>query len=209
MSSVRFDHVIYAVPDLKAAAARFSDQYGLGSVEGGRHPGWGTANRIVPLGHDYVELVTVVDPAEAATSDFGRPVMEALASGDRLVGWAARTDDLQSIASRLSLQVTPGFRTRPDGSTLAWKLAGIAQSLATAAMPFFIEWNVPPELHPGAAPAEHRVTPSGIAWIEVTASTESLRSWLGDNDLALRITEGAPSLSAVAISTTEGEFVLR
>ncbi len=157
MSSLRVDHVIYAVRDLEAAAARFSDEFGLGSVVGGRHPGWGTANRIVPLGQDYVELVGVVDCSEAAASDFGRPVMEAVASGDRLVGWVVATDDLQSIASRLSLEVVRGSRTRPNGSTLSWRLAGVARSLATGALPSFIQWDGPAELHPGAAAAAHRL----------------------------------------------------
>jgi hypothetical protein len=40
-------------------------RYGLASIEGGRHPGWGTANRIIPLGDAYIELVTVVDDEEA------------------------------------------------------------------------------------------------------------------------------------------------
>lgn len=209
MSSLRVDHVIYAVRDLEAAAARFSDEYGLGSVVGGRHPGWGTANRIVPLGQDYVELVGVVDRSEAAASDFGRPVMEAVASGDRLVGWAVATDDLQGIASRLNLEVVRGSRTRPDGSALSWRLAGVARSVATGALPFFIQWDGPPELHPGAAAADHRVTPRQIAWVQVTATEKSLRDWLGDSDLPLRIVEGPPSLSAVSISTAEGELVLR
>ena len=51
--------------------------FDLPSVDGGRHPGWGTANRIVPLGDTYIELVTVVDEAEAAQSPFGRWVASA------------------------------------------------------------------------------------------------------------------------------------
>lgn len=175
MRGLRVDHVIYAVRDLEAAAARFSHEFGLGSVVGGRHPGWGTANRIVPLGRDYVELVGVVDRSEAAGSDF---VMEAVAGGDRLVGWAVATDDLQSIASCLNLEVVRGSRTRPDGSTLSWRLAGVARSLATGALPFFIEWDGPPELHPGAAATDHRVTPREIAWVQVAADEESrARGW--------------------------------
>jgi Glyoxalase-like domain len=54
------DHVLMAVVDLNAAGERFEVMYGLVSVEGGRHPGWGTANRVVPLGENYLELVAVV-----------------------------------------------------------------------------------------------------------------------------------------------------
>jgi len=209
VSDLRVDHVIYAVGDLDVAAARFRDEYGLGSVVGGRHPGWGTANRIVPLGRDYVELVAVIDPAEAGGSDFGRPVMKAVDSGQPLVGWAVATGDLQSIANRLNLEVTSGSRTRPDGSTLRWQLAGVAHALAAGAVPFFIEWDGPPELHPGAGFAEHDVTPRGIAWLEVAAMEDSLQAWLGDCDLPVRIAEGPRSLSAVAIDTATGEIVLR
>jgi hypothetical protein len=209
VTELRLDHIIYAVSDLEVAAARFRDDFGLESVVGGRHPGWGTANRIVPLGHEYVELVAVVDSEEAAASEFGRPVMAAVANGQRLMGWAVATDDLAAIAKRLDLEVTMGSRTRPDGSSLRWRLAGVGQALAARGLPFFIEWDVPPRLHPGAAVVEHRVSPRGIRWIEVAADERSLRAWLGDYDLPVRIAEGPPSLSAVAISTSAGELVLR
>lgn len=44
------DHLIVCVGDLDEAARSFKDRLGLNSVEGGRHPGHGTANRIIPLG---------------------------------------------------------------------------------------------------------------------------------------------------------------
>jgi Glyoxalase-like domain len=198
-----------AVGDLDVAAERFRDEFGLASVVGGRHPGWGTANRIVPLGREYLELVAVVDRAEATGSEFGRAVIKAVASGPRLLGWAVATADLRGIASHLNLDATSGSRTRPDGSTLRWQLAGVGHALAVGALPFFIHWDVPPELHPGAAVVEHRVTPRGIGWIEIASAEESVRAWLGDTDLPLRITAGRPSLSAVAIGTASGEIVLR
>src|SRR5688500_17999215 len=125
MSGVSVDHVLYAVNDLEVAATRFLDEYGLASVEGGRHAGWGTANQIVPLGPNYLELGAVVDPRVAASSVFGGPVLEALAVREQLVGWAVATDDLRPIADRLSLDVSQGHRKKPDGTTLSWKLAGV------------------------------------------------------------------------------------
>lgn len=105
--------------------------------------------------------------------------------------------------------VTGGSRTRPDGVTLSWLLAGVGRALATGALPFFIQWQGPPELHPGSAAAAHRLTPTGIAWLEVSGDERSLRTWLGDHDLPLRVTDGPQALSAVAISTAEGEVVFR
>jgi hypothetical protein len=206
---MRIDHIVYAVDDLDVAAARLRADLGLGSIAGGRHPRWGTANRIVPLGRDYVELVTVVDRDVAAASDFGRPVLDAIATGRPLVGWAAQTDDLPAVANRLGLQVERGSRTRPDGSVLAWQLAGVARGLAEGALPFFIEWDVAPELHPGAARADHDVSPVGIASLEVTGDERSLHEWLGDAHLPVHITEGSPALCAVAIRTLGGDLLLR
>jgi hypothetical protein len=66
--SVELDHVLVAVSDLAESARELEVRYGLASIEGGCHPGWGTANRIVPLGDAYLELVTVVDEEEALAS---------------------------------------------------------------------------------------------------------------------------------------------
>ena len=41
------------------------------SVAGGAHEGVGTHNRLVPLGADYVELLAIADPDEAAASPLG------------------------------------------------------------------------------------------------------------------------------------------
>ena len=207
---IRIDHVIYAVDDLDAAAKRFRDELGLDSVPGGRHPGWGTANRIVPLGREYLELIAVADRAVAAASDFGRRVLEAAATGQRLVGWMVQTDDIYRVASRLDLEVVEGSRMKPDGSRLAWRLAGVGPALSTGALPAFIEWDAAPGSHPGAAVAEHASRPHGFAWLELSAEEPALQDWLGDHDLPLRLAgEGPPRLTAVAIGTDPGEIVLR
>jgi hypothetical protein len=208
MAELWIDHVVYVVDDLERGAAEFIDRFGLSAVGGGRHPGWGTANRIVPLGREYIELVAAVDRDEADTSEFGRAVMTAGAAGRRLAGWAVATDDLDGVARRLDLEITRGARTRPDGSRLSWRLAGVSRALSTGALPFFIQWDVPPEAHPGAIAAPHRAQPRGIAWLEVTAAPESLAEWLGDHDLPVRLTDGPPSLSAVGVATAAGELRL-
>ncbi len=208
MAALRVDHVVWAVGDLETAAAQFRDEFGLGSVAGGIHPDWGTANRIVPLGREYLELVAVVDPERATGSDFGHAVLEALARGRKLVGWAVATDDLEGIAARLQLETVHGSRVRPDGPTLRWQLAGVAPGLSSGALPFFIQWHVAPELHPGAATVEHDARPRGIAWLEVATEARAVQRWLGDHELPLRITDGVPALSAVAIDTAAGQLVL-
>jgi hypothetical protein len=68
---VELDHVLIAVSDLATAGQGLEERHGLTSIEGGRHGGLGTANRIVPLVDTYLELVAVVDETEAAGSAFG------------------------------------------------------------------------------------------------------------------------------------------
>src|SRR5712691_3218109 len=92
--ALELDHVPIAVADLAAAAREIEARHGLASIPGGRHPGWGTANRIVPLGEAYLELVAIVDEAEAAQSPFGRWVAAAQPELARPLGWAVRTHRL-------------------------------------------------------------------------------------------------------------------
>ena len=211
MSRVWMDHVIYAVDDLDAAGATLFDREGLASVPGGRHEGWGTANRIVPLGKSYLELIAVVDVEEAEGSEFGRAVRRALTEDHPLVGWVVATDDIDAVAKRLDLEVEEKSREADDGSTLSWRLAGLERAAKTGALPFFVQWDVPAEQHPGAADVRHDADPRGIAWVEVCAKKpDEVREWLGDDadDLPVRITDGDPALAAAAIDTGGGEIVL-
>ncbi len=205
---LRIDHVVYAVRDLEEAAVRFRTEYGLDSVVGGRHAGWGTANRIVPLGEQYLELIGVVDEAEAAATYFGRAVLERTKARD---GWfliAAASDDVVLIGERLGLEVDAGSRTRPDGEELRWRMAGLDDPGRESWMPFFLTWDVPGSLHPGSARAGHGVRAEGIAWVEVGGETERLREWLGGEELPIRVVAGDPRIRRVAVATSDGELVL-
>jgi hypothetical protein len=211
MSSLWLDHVIYAVDDLDAAGSSLFDREGLASVPGGRHEGWGTANRIVPLGDTYLELIAVVDVDEAESSEFGRGVRRALTEEQPLVGWVVATDDIGAVAKRLDLDVEEKSRETADGSTLRWRVAGIEGAMKTGALPFFVQWDVPDGERPGAAEVRHEADIQGIAWVEVcTDDRDAVGEWLGDDhDLPVRITEGDPALAAVAIATGGGEILLR
>jgi Glyoxalase-like domain len=209
--SLRMDHVIYAVNDLEAAAASLFEREGIASVPGGRHEGWGTANRIVPLGDTYLELIAVVDVEEAEGSEFGRGVRRALSEDRRLVGWVVATDEIDAVAKRLGLDVEEKSRETADGSTLRWRVAGIERAMKTGGLPFFVQWDVPDEQRPGAAEASHDAEVQGIAWVEIlTDDRDAVKDWLGDDhDLPVRISEGDPAIAAAAIATADGEIVLR
>jgi hypothetical protein len=205
---LRVDHVVYAVPDLDQAAVRFREEFGLGSTEGGRHEPWGTANRIVPLGDQYLELVSAVDEPMAAETVFGRGVLERAAG---VGGWftiAALADDLEGVGSRLGIQVGSGSRTRPDGQIVRWRMAGLDDPRREPWMPFFLTWDIPDELHPGRTPAGHGVRAGGISWVEVGGDAERLRDWLGGEELPIRVIEGEPGLRRVGVATSDREIVI-
>jgi hypothetical protein len=205
---LRLDHVVYAVPDLDEAAVRFRAEFGLDSTEGGQHERWGTANRIVPLGDQYLELVAAVDEPMAAETAFGSGVLERAAG---VGGWftiAAVAYDLDAVRSRLGLEVTTGARTRPDGETVRWRMAGLDDPRRKPWMPFFLTWDVRQDLHPGRARTGHGVRATGIAWVDVGGDAERLRTWLGGEELPIRVTDGEPGIHRVAISTADGELVI-
>lgn len=205
---LRLDHVVYAVGDLDEAGVRFRDTFGLDSVEGGRHDRGGTANRIVPLGEQYLELVAAVDRDAAAESGFGSAVMARADAGGGWVTLAVATDDLDGVADRLGLEVASGARTRPDGEVLRWRSAGIDDARREPWMPFFLAWEVPDELHPGRARAGHGVRVQGIRWVEIAGDADRLKEWLGGEDLPIRVVDGEPGLRRVAVATSDAEVVI-
>ena len=209
---LRIDHVVLAVRDLDASAERLWEEHGLRFVPGGRHPQWGTANMIAPLGSDYVELLGVVDDEVGSNTVLGRRLLDLSADGDRWFSVCLADDDIDATATRLGLTVQPGARTRPDGTQVRWRGAGIEERGEELWLPFFIAWDVPAELHPGAAPAEHRVEAEGVAWAEVGGVEARLREWLGGADAPIRVVDdaGRRRVRAIGISLRDGaEIVLR
>jgi hypothetical protein len=193
---IELDHVLIAVNDLDAAGREFEAHYGLSSVAGGRHPGWGTANRIVPLGDTYLELVAAVDAVEAAGSPFGRWV--AAAHSGRPLGWAVRTQQLDVIARRLGLTVATGTRRRGDGLVLRWRLAGMEQAAADPSLPFFIEWGDGTPL-PGRTRADHRAMQLRIDDVQLTGDADRLEDWLGAHRLPITVRTGPPAVIGVVL----------
>jgi len=72
-SVLTLSQIIVGVTDLDAATARFQ-ALGFEVLDGGVHPGVGTANRVIPLGAQYIELLGVVDATEAQQHGRTRPL---------------------------------------------------------------------------------------------------------------------------------------
>ncbi len=55
------DHAIIGVRDLDGAKNTF-EKLGFRATPRGRHVGWGTANYCLMFGHDYLEILGIIDP---------------------------------------------------------------------------------------------------------------------------------------------------
>jgi hypothetical protein len=204
---MQLDHVLIAVADLAAAGREIEVRHGLASIEGGRHPAWGTANRIVPLGDSYLELVAVVDAAKAAESVFGRWVASGVTGAARPLGWAVRTSKLDEIARRLDLPIHSGSRATPGGEQLRWRSAGVDQAAAEPSLPFFIEWETLTQ-HPGRATIHHPAGTARIARVVLQADPVRLAGWLGKHELPIVVHAGKPALATIHITSDSGEIFL-
>jgi len=191
------DHIVFPVTDLAVAAAEFEERYGLASIEGGRHPTWGTANRIVPLGDAYIELVAVEDPITAARTAFGTWV--ATATPGQPLGWSVRTDAIEAVGHRLGLPIVAGSRVTPGGERITWRSAGVDVATRERGLPFFIQWGDGVAL-PGAAAVRHPGGPARMKRVTVTADPSRLDDWLGEHDLPISATPGPAGRLVVVLT---------
>jgi hypothetical protein len=196
------DHVLLAAGDA-APPIPVLPTLGLNAYEGGRHPGWGTANWIVPLGDAYLELIAVVDEAEAAASPVGRWVLESAERPGAPIGWAVRPDDLDATARRLGLEIHEGSRVRPSGVLVAWRSAGMDEAARRPWLPFFIEWR-DASIFPGRS-AEPGAR---LDRIELECDIDELDAWLGRHALPVDLRPGDAGIVAVTVETAAGRVVL-
>ncbi len=201
-----FDHLIVTTTDVRGLADELLERTGLAAVAGGRHPGHGTGNWLVPLGDAYLELLAVVDEHEARTSPFGSWVLDRDQHG--LAAVCLRTDDADAVAARLGRSATPMSRVTTDGDELRWRLVGLDDALSPRALPFFIEWDLGAATHPGRLDAPHRTQPTGIARLDLGGAPDEVTAWLGTHDLPIELVGGEPGPHAATIDTADGAVVL-
>jgi hypothetical protein len=209
MSSARpvLSQIIFGVTDLDAASDRFR-ALGFDVRDGGVHLGVGTANRVIPLGAQYLELLGVVAPELARKSEYGRSLLCAIAGGDRLVRWSLRTDSIDAVAQRLGIAVEHRKRMRPDGELLTWRAAGLAFALADSTMPFFMQWEHE-QHYPGAMVANHRNGARRVTSLSLKPRDERFARWIDGADVPLRIVaDKEPGLWSVGVETARGELII-
>lgn len=206
--TLNIDHVLLGTADLEGTARELSSRHGLISYEGGRHTGLGTGNRIVPLGDCYLEIIGVVDEAEAETNAFGRWLATQVAAGPRLVGWCLATDDIDGFAARIDVDAVAMRRVLPDGGILSWRLAGLEVAMAEPPLPFFISWEVDAELHPGRAGIAHGQGPVRLTGIEVGGDESRLEEWIAGEPLPVTVVDDTPAVRAALLAGPDGPIRL-
>jgi len=191
------DHVVWAVPDLAAAAAELTRACGDLACGGGVHPTWGTRNLTFAAGHSYLELITVEDPVVARETAFGRRVMDVAAHGGGLAMWAVRVPDLDAVADRLCLTPVAGRRLTDDGKLLTWSTAGTEEAAVTG-LPFFIAWTdgLPPH-----ALGEASLIPTRLTSLTTSDEPEQLRAWIGESLPRVRHTAGRGGIESIVLTT--------
>jgi hypothetical protein len=213
------DHVLLPVADLEEGARRLYERFGLRSIAGGRHPKVGTANMIVPLGSQYLELIAIVDPQEAEGSRLGRRLAHALKEGRTFVAWALRTQSLEGLGVKLRAagwnlpRVIEGSRNRPDGQVLSWRTQDVESGGESSAIPFVIEWRVRDGLHPGEAEAWHRGGTTALRRVVIGARDPrrirlQLELLLGESDLYEVREAAVDGVAELVLADDNGQLVI-
>ncbi len=145
------DHIILGINDLDRGISFVEERTGVRAAFGGVHPGRGTQNALASLGEQrYLEIIAP-DPKQSVPPQI--PGLLELKE-PRLVGWAVHTNDITSLAKKLTdagvaiAEPRDGSRVRPDGRTLRWKSFSLKDD-RRGLFPFFIEWSLD-SVHPSA-----------------------------------------------------------
>ena len=193
----RFDHAVIGVPDLESAMGAFR-RLGFEVAVGGRHPSLGTRNAIVRFGLDYLELLTVEDPAVArARGPFGEELLSFLDRGSGLVGFVLAgtglEDEVEGLRD-LGLGVEGPFemdRIHPKGGRLEWMLVLPGGSPWRKPWPYLIDWITgEDELLAWDPPGDHANFVTGVVGMDLVVGDLEEAAQLYERALGLRAGDG-------------------
>lgn len=178
----RLDHVIIAVKDLASAAKTF-ERLGFRLTPRGLHEGKGTGNNCIMFANAYVELLGVVDPAQAK----GRLATMVADRGEGGIGIAYGADNADETAK--SIRATgiavenPNELSRPlnlDGERMLVRFSNVMlPKLQPAGLLQFVCTHLTPNLT--RARHEWNLHASGaIRLTGVTVAAEDINTPLAD-----------------------------
>lgn len=201
---LELDHVMIVVADLEESQWAFKERFGLNSVFGGRHSGFGTANRIIPFGRTFLELLAIVDHDEFIRGGLSLPQPECFGA------WAVRTKEIDSLADQLGVSVGSMSRRREDGVYLEWRIAGLELFGVDPAQPLVLDWSADEDWHPARTEIAHDVPIEGIGWVEISGDRDGIARWRhAATDLEVRVVEGPPAVRALGLTSPDGDIEIR
>ncbi|MEM6740410.1 MAG: VOC family protein [Pseudomonadota bacterium] len=185
-----FDHLVVACEQLETGAGAVETVLGVPLEPGGKHPSFGTHNRLLSLGEEAYLEVIAVDPGAPAPGRVRWYDLDRFSGAPRLTTWVVRVSDLD--ASQAQGRV-PGVVLSLERGAYRWRM-GVPEDgiLPLEGMhPAVIAWEGP---HPAAALPDRGVRlkelclrhpePGGLAAIP------------GRNDPRVTVERGLPALSA-------------
>ncbi len=209
--ATELDHIVVGTKDLVSGAAWIEDMLGVPAQGSGEHATMGTHNRLWSLGSSYLELIAINPDAPAPSRPrwFGLDdpdIQDSLASGPRLLNWAVRVDDLESIVKDCPVNLgTIHTLSRGD---FAWKAAVREDGalIHQGHVPLVIEWQT---AHPASKMADqglslvrlkaHRSEKTGVIKALECIGAEGL----------IKIEEGSVTAGIMAeITTDDGNISL-
>jgi hypothetical protein len=208
---MRLDHIVFAAGPggLAGTTERLSALLGEEFVTGGIHPRFGTRNSILPLTEGtYLEIVEVLDHPASDKAPFGQAVRARSELGGGWLGWVVAVDDIRPHETRLGREAVNGNRRRPDGTELLWKQLGVKGLQSDPQLPFFVQWDIAPELHPSAGSTGN----VSLECLEIAGDPARVSEWLGQSvDAPLEVVKvewvapnGTPGLVAAQFQTPNG-----
>ncbi|MEM1102159.1 MAG: VOC family protein [Pseudomonadota bacterium] len=193
------DHVAVSAGTLEAGADATERALGLVLEAGGVHPDFGTHNRLLGLGAEYLEVISI-DPVAPSPGRARWFDLDHFAGPPRLTNWILRTASLEAALAALGPEFgTPVALRRGD---LRWRMAVPETGLLPFdnCAPALIEWET-------EAPVA-RLAARGGALEALTVTHPDaerlaalLSPHLADHRVTYRV--GLPGLSA-QISTPQG-----
>lgn len=205
------DHVTLVTTDADALAARFRDEYGLASFQGGYLAHLGARSSAVPLRPpSYVEWLQVDDRAAAPANgrDSGKRVLAMADAGGGLLSWTVLVPDIEAAAARTGVEVYAGETRVVSGAIRKWYTV-----TGPPHLPILIAYDDPDGTRAARRQSAydgvgHTSEPGGYRRIEVGGDAAELAEWLGPHDLPVAFVDGPPGIVAAHVETARGDVVV-
>ncbi len=202
---MELDHIVIAGETLDAATAYVEDLLGLHLQPGGKHPAFGTHNRLLGLDEGlYLEAIAI-DPDAAAPDRPRWYDLDTFRGAARLSNWACRTQDMN--AALAALPEGTGEPVSVSRGDLRWQMA----VPATGRLPYdncapaLLQWEGPHHPVQRLAPSGCRMRRLIVTHPEAERLAEAIRPGLSDPRV---VYETGPAGLRAEIETPAGLRVL-